>query len=530
MFCSDTMGEFMKTGKQTRRARRLVVGCLTLSAATLTLGGASTQTEFLRTLFYVSSGQANRAMASTATSTTADISSARARALVLYTGITGVPVPIDDSRLLIMEPMVASGNEASAVKIATADANFYNIRVADMFRKMSTREENILAPLSDFVATGVGVVRDGISAQQLLTGNFTYQMDPALGYTYDAKGNPQQIIGLPPLPDGTDQVNLGAPKFLNLMIYNDYYRFIESLNLSLFNVLTRVNGQLIVANRDVPGNGLQGNPIPNPDPAGLLTTRAWSLSTETAGTNRRAVEYTFREFMCTPMANMADASMPDDHVGRDVDRAPGGNVATYQTTCKACHAVMDGFRPAYAHFDFGGPANTMAIAYYPLYHVDSNLNAIPASSDNGPMNQGGAKAGITNTNGYPNFVPYKMNKITSNDANGNAAFQFPQGYPVVNDQWVNYATGAVDSNQFGWRGPASGSGLGQFGSLIAGSFGFSKCMVRRVFTEVCMRAPDIQAEAALISSLATDFESNGYLLKELFEKVAVQPSCLGTLK
>ena len=517
----------MKTGKLTQSTRKYVVGFLSLSAAALTLGGASTQTDFLRTLFYVSTGQQAHADASTPT---ASISPARARALVLFTGITGVPVPIDDSRLLIMEPMIASGNEAAAVKIATADANFYNIRVADMFRKISTRDENILAPLSDLVATGVGVVRDGISAKELLTGNFTYQMDPSLGYTYDANGNPQQIISGNPQQtfggDGTDPINLAAPKYLNMMIYNDYYKYIESLNLSLFNVLTRVDGQLVLANRDVAGNGVQGNPVPNPDVAGLLTTRAWSLSTETAGTNRRAIEYTFREFMCTPMANMADASMPDDHVGRDVDRAPGGNVATYQTTCKACHAVMDGFRPAFAHYDFGGPANTMAISYYPLYHVDSNLNPVPMGSDNGPgMNNGGTRAGPNNMNGYPNWVAYKMNKMTAGNSD---AFQFPAGYPVVNDQWVNYATGAVDANQFGWRGPASGQGLAQFGALIAGSFGFSRCMVRRVFTEVCMRAPDPQHESALIDSLATSFESNGYLIRDLFEKVAIQPACLGS--
>ncbi len=513
----------MKSGKPTQSTRKYVVGFLSLSAAALTLGGAMSQTEFLRTLFYVSRSQEAHADAGGGG---ASISPARARALVLFTGVTGVSIPIDDSRLLIMEPLIAAGNEADAVKIATADANFYNIRVADMFRKISTREENILAPLSDLVATGVGVVRDGINAKELLTGNFTYQMDPALGYTYDASGNAQAMIGLPPSPDGKDLINLAAPKFLNMMIYNDYYRYIESLNLSLFNVLTRVNGQLVLASRDVAGGGIQGNPVPNPDPAGMLSTRAWSLSTETAGTNRRAIEYSFREFMCTPMANMADASMPDDHVGRDVDRSPGGNPAVYQTTCKACHAVMDGFRPAYAHYDFGGPNNTMAIAYYPLYHVDSSLNPIPMNADRGPGNSGGTIAGPTDGKGYPNWVAYKLNKMTAGNSD---AFQEPLGYPVTNNKWVNYATNSLNANQFGWRGPASGEGLAQFGALLAGSFGFSKCMVRRVFTEVCMRAPDIQAEMPLIESLAKEFEAKGYLLRNLFEKVAIQPACLGSL-
>ncbi len=514
----------MKIRKVTQKSYLTVT--LTLASLGLFLGGASTQTQ---TQVAISgAGSPMRSLASA--DVNSQISPARQRARDLFVGLTGVSISVDDSRITVMEGLIAKGQEREAVKVATADPNFYNIRVADMARKMSTREETIRAPLSDFVATFVGVVRDNVNAQELLTGNFYYRMDPALGYSYDANGNKTAISGIPPAAGSQEVISLAAPKLLNMLIYNDYYAFIESQNLSLYNVLTRVNGQMIIADREIIGGGRQREPVPHPQPAGLLTSRAFTEAHASAGTNRRMVEYAFREFMCTPMANMADASQSDSMVGRDVDRAPGGSVQKYQTTCKACHTVMDGFRPAFAHVDFSGPTATNAVVYYPTYHVDNGLTPIDPNQDKGAGNRGGTLGDIFNMNAYPNYVPYKMNKVTSNDAAGKPAFQFPEGYPVTNDSWVNNATGPINAEQFGWRGPGNGKGLTQFGSLLASSFGFSKCMVNRVFTEVCKRAPDNVSEAPLIKSLASEFESKGYNLRDLFEEVSVQPACLGSLQ
>ena len=73
-----------------------------------------------------------------------------------------------------------------------------------------------------------------------------------------------------------------------------------------------------------------------------------------AGTNRRLVEYSFREFTCMPIDKWADASGPDTYIGRDVDRFPGGVHQKFTTTCRACHSGMDSLRGAFARYTFSG--------------------------------------------------------------------------------------------------------------------------------------------------------------------------------
>src|SRR5205085_1121378 len=89
-----------------------------------------------------------------------------------------------------------------------------------------------------------------------------------------------------------------------------------------------------------------------PTPVGLLTTRQWMAAHAIAGTNRRLVEFSFREFLCTPLEKVADSTGLDNVVARDIDRFPGGSHTKFTTTCRACHTIMDGFRPAFGYFTF----------------------------------------------------------------------------------------------------------------------------------------------------------------------------------
>lgn len=499
MLFQTFVDEFIVKGVKMRFKLTYIIICLALLIVAASNYQQSFQQKFL---FSVQS----RLMAST-TNIDETVTNSRIRARKLFMALTGVSVSIDDSRVKMMESLIQTKQEATAVKIATADPNFYNIRVADMARKMSSRDEFTRAPLSDFVATFVGVTRDGVSAQQLLTGNFVYIMDPSLGFYIDSNGNKLPIKG----KGANVNIDLSTtPVWLDFVKYNDYYEFIESQNLSLFHILTRKDGQLIGGMHDIIGATGQSYPMQNPDPAGLLTSRAFLQAHADAGTNRRLIEYSFREFMCTPMANMADANQPDDRVGRDVERSPGGSVDKYQTTCKACHAVMDSFRGAFAYFDI---RNMMAV-YYPQYKLKVDLTPYPPPTTD-----------TNDPNGYPNYVGYKMNKKTAGTTLS-PDFQFAAVDPVIDDSWLNRADGATNADNFGWRGSASGKGAHAFGELLASSQGFSRCMVKRVFTEVCKRAPTNE-EKPLVKSLARDFENGGYQIRELFENVAVQPECLG---
>ncbi|MES3037695.1 MAG: hypothetical protein V4736_07280 [Bdellovibrionota bacterium] len=373
-----------------------------------------------------------------------EITIARKRAYDIFVGVTGTKVSIDDNRVVQMETLVAAGNEKKAVALATSDRAFYNVRLVNMAKKMSTREESAQVPLNDFVATFVGAVRDGVDARQLLTGNFFY------------RGDPEKMIaaGLTKFPDISD----GA-----IRISNAHYSQLE-VRYSLYDVLVREDGQRVGGEGGI-----------NPDAAGLITTRAFMQAHADAGTNRRLVEYTFREFLCTPIQEWKDATRPDNMIGRDVDRFAGGGNTRYQTTCKACHGQMDGLRQAFAYVDF-------------------------------PNNSIGVSAG----------VPLK--KFSSN------AQIFPQGFVTKDNKWVNYVTGPLNKDRFGWRGPLTGAGINEFGQMIANSKGFSRCMTKRLFTEICKREPSVNEEP-VVRSIASDFEAT-YKIKDLAEIIAIHPSCI----
>ncbi len=379
-----------------------------------------------------------------------EITADRQRAYRLFKAITGIAIAIDDSRLAQMESLIAAGNEKGAAAIATSDPSFYDVQLRDLARKMSVREESVTAPLSDFVATFVGVARDGLDARELLSGNFIYRADIAKV-----------------LVNGQGQPEVRNDTLADIVNSNNHYADLQARSYSLYSVLVRENGQQYSND----GETLQ----PMTDAAGLITTRQWIREHADAGTNRRLVEFSFRQFMCAPMEAWMDASRPDDFVGRDVDRFPGGSHEKYQVTCKACHTQMDAFRQAFAYVNFAGGRTRLT----------------------------------------PGQVVGKMNRNSN---------MFPSGYSTTNDRWVNYATAPRNADQFGWRGPASGSGMADFGRLLANSKGFSRCMTKRVFASICKRAPG-PAEEAAIRVIADQFEGD-YKLKGLAETVAVSPICI----
>jgi hypothetical protein len=389
-----------------------------------------------------------------------EITAHRSRARKLFKALTGVALPIDDKRLKEMETKIAGAKEADAVKVATADPLFYRVRVSEFAKKMSNHQETVRVPLNDFTATIIGVVRDSdtTSAKELLTGNFFYRGKTGYGL---------------PMVEMTDFINS-----------NNHYADIETKGLDPALVLERVNGQRTVA------NNARTTVINHPDPAGLLTSRSFMEAHAVAGTNRRLIEYAFRQFMCKAITDWADNSAPDDHVGRDIDRLPGGSNVKFQTTCKSCHGQMDALRPAFAKVDFiRDVAGGVTRAVY-----------------------------VTDTSSSPS----EANVASKFARNSNV---FPQGYAVKDTKFVNYATEGANHDGFGWRGSMQGQGLKEFGAMVAESQGFSRCLVRRVFASVCRRDPTL-LEEPIVRRIADDFEQKGYHLRGLFETVSLRPECL----
>ncbi|MCB0384871.1 MAG: hypothetical protein KDD43_05715, partial [Bdellovibrionales bacterium] len=340
-------------------------------------------------------------------------------------------------------------------------SDFYNIVVRDFAGRMSTRDETVNAPLSDFVATIIGVTRDDLNAKQLMTGNFTYQGDPTKAAVV------------------RDVLN-------DMVMSNNHYSALEEGNFDLKVALRKVDGQKIY-------NGA-GGVVDNPDPAGVITSRAFMEAHATAGTNRRMVQYSFKIFLCNDIDGWADGKMPDNWVGRDVDRFPGGDHSQYSTKCAACHSVMDSIRNAFARYDFSNGV----IKYGPIM-PDGDGDDVNSMEEN------------------PSGISAKMNR---NDDT------FPGGKVSTDDSWVNYINNGSNKVYFGWGSKMSGAGASELGQMLSESKAFPLCMARRIFRSVCKREPVIYEED-MLKNAANDFQTANYSLRELFKRIAISKECLG---
>jgi hypothetical protein len=353
----------------------------------------------------------------------------------LFQRLAGAPLLAKDPRFGAYTQLIAKGDLKGAAAIATADDGFYNATLRDWAAVMANKDGTPLIDLDDFQATMIGVTRDDLDARTLLTGNYTYVANTAAG------------ISPPTLAD------------------NDHYKAIGDQQLNLRTTLVKQEPQW-------PGT------TPTMESAGLLTSRSWGKMYFSAGTNRRSVAFSMQIFLCSPIATWRNVAIDDYHVRRDVNRVPGGDPRTFQTTCRGCHGPMDAFGGAFAHFDYDVNA--------------TQLNYLG-----------------------PTTVAPKYNQ------NANT---YPDGWVTTDDSWVNML---ADNPQFGWRSPATGNGINSFGDLLSHSEQFGRCMVTRAFKEVCRRNVS-NSEQALVQTLATQFETEGYHLKSMFEEVAISPECLGT--
>lgn len=372
--------------------------------------------------------------------------------------ISGSKIPGDHPLLASMDEKLALGDRLGAARIALQHPNFYNVTVKQMAVRLSTRELTIALKLNDFAASYIGVTRDDLDARLLLTGNFHYAAAAGVVPSMEVT---RSNLHYEQLDDAAGQrkINLG-------------------------DVLQRVNGQLLASQA-------QGD-VANPDPAGVLTSRAFLGAHAIAGTNRRPVEYTMKVFMCVDMAEWSDTGSSDARIGRDIDRMPGGDHLRFLTTCKGCHTGMDGFRGAFARWDW----TPQGFIINSQTHTDNRFDR------------------------FVNGISKKMNH------NNNV---YAAGYTTTGSSWVNFARAPANASLFGWRGTstsiAGGNNVRDFGELIANSKRFSQCMVKRVFESVCRKDISLKENPAFFEAKAGEFEANGYKLKDLFAQIAVSSEC-----
>lgn len=397
------------------------------------------------------------------------------RALDIYSRLTGVKTAASNPLVDRMAREIANGDVLEAAAIVTnEDSRFLNITVRDFAAKMSNRDQSVNTPLNDFIATIVGATRDEINSQRLLWDNLTYVGDP-------------------------NQAPVPSDMVADILRSNNHYQALDDGRYDLSKVLVQRNQQFLF-------NGTAA--IANPQPSGLLTSRQWLMEHAIAGTNRRLVEYTFKIFLCSPIESVADAAGPEDVVGPDIDRIPGGSATKFQTNCRACHTILDGFRPAFARWTFGN-------GYAKHAFVVPEIG--PTADEN---------ANVVGMQEYPDIrnISAKINR--NQDV-------YPDARLVRDDRWVNNAIYNANkvNLKFDTANPSIMGGVGtqSFGRAMATSARFGRCMAERVFKQVCKRDV-INSDNVELNKIAgefSDIRSNNYNLKFLFQRVVTSPNCLG---
>ena len=65
----------------------------------------------------------------------------------------------------------------AAAHIATQNASFYNVTLKNMAVPWTNRDQTVFAPLNDYVATFIGMVRDNVPFNTALSSDLTYTVN-----------------------------------------------------------------------------------------------------------------------------------------------------------------------------------------------------------------------------------------------------------------------------------------------------------------------------------------------------------------
>jgi hypothetical protein len=252
----------------------------------------------------------------------------------LYQRIAGVQPA--DATLTTMAADIAGGNALAAAQLATSDPSFYNVVLKNFVTPWTNRDQTVFAPLNDYTATVIGMVRDDVAFNTVLSADILYKSNAP---------------GLPAVSAAN----------------NNHYATAEQNGVDLKATL--------VATSQSAAYGL-----PTAATAGVMTTRGGASAFFINGTNRAMFRFTLINHLCTDLNPIMDITRPPDRVRQDVSRSPGGDSRIFLNNCIGCHAAMDPMAQAFAYYNFDGVTSN-ATVYTPgvvqaKYLINSqNFNA-----------------------------------------------------------------------------------------------------------------------------------------------------------
>jgi hypothetical protein len=232
---------------------------------------------------------------------------AREQAKRIHDRIAGVPPSRDV--LDTMEQLVATGHADDAAREAMKASSFYTTTLKNWITPWTNREQSVFAPLNDYTATVIGIIRDDVDYRQVLMGDILYVGGSGLP-SYSASSN-------------------------------DLYQQMEDQDVDLGDATK------LVASTQSAHTGLPAGAT-----AGVMTTRAAAQSFFIAGTNRAMFRFTLMSQMCKDMEQVHDVNLPPDRIRQDVSRSPGGDSRVFLNNCIGCHTGMDPLAQAFAYYNY----------------------------------------------------------------------------------------------------------------------------------------------------------------------------------
>lgn len=194
-----------------------------------------------------------------------------------------------------------------AAMTAMNDPAFYNAKLKNWITPWTNRDENAFAPLNDFTATVIGLIRDQRNFREVLYDNAIY-VGVAQGYSTTSNA-PYEALE-------NSGANLGSTSVLERRAQSD------------------VNG------------------LPAGATAGVMTSRAAARAFFIDGTNRAMFRFTLKNMLCHDLESVHDTTRPADRIRQDVTRSPGNDSRIFLNNCVGCHSGMDPMAQAFAFYDF----------------------------------------------------------------------------------------------------------------------------------------------------------------------------------
>jgi len=242
----------------------------------------------------------------------------------IYNRIAGVP-----PSATVLASMMGT-DAVSAALMATNDPAFYNYTIRNLAAPWTNRDQSVFVPLNDYTATVVGMVRDNVPFNQLLSADLVYIANAS----------------------ATSAYSLPAYSPAN----NNLYQTMDDDNVDLFTALTPTTQSSITG-------------IPSAATAGVMTTRGAAMAFFVNGTNRAMFRFTVMNHLCNDLPLVMDTTRPPDRIRQDVTRSPGGVSTLFLTNCIGCHSGMDPMAQAFAYYNFTYPASEIGATAWPVGQI-----------------------------------------------------------------------------------------------------------------------------------------------------------------